>query len=331
MALVDKIDFKDRKVLIVGEASIDKYIIGSANQISPDAPVPNIKIEENLNYIGGIGLALQFVKSLGGIPEVCTIVGKDYEGDFFLKRIKELNVDTSGVLTDDNIYTPQITRIKAMNQQVLRLDTDYSSDISDSIIKRFFDIIETRSSDIESILILNYGIGGLFKDIFIQNLLNKLKETYKNIPIIVRPDMSNYYIYEDVDLIKINLQKALQTFSIDCCNETSVSIVSKRILNSAKCKNVLLSYLDTESYLLSKDFEKLITFKPIIQSPVRSYISVGSVIMAILGLSFASKILVSDAIKIALFGAALSAMLPPVEFFNSEKLRDYILKYSNNK
>ena len=168
MTLVDKIDFKNRKVLIIGEASIDKYIVGSANRISPDAPVPNIKIEENFNYIGGVGLTLQYVKSLGGIPEVCTLVGNDYEGDFFLKKIKELHLDNSGILKDDNIYTPQITRIKAVNQQLLRLETDYSSNISESIINRFFKIIETRSPDIGSILILNYGIGGFFEDIFIQ-------------------------------------------------------------------------------------------------------------------------------------------------------------------
>ena len=331
MTLVDKLDFKNRKVLIIGEASIDKYIVGSANKISPDAPVPNIKIAENLNYIGGVGLTLQYVKSLGGIPEVCTLVGNDYEGDFFLKKIKELHLDNSGILKDDNIYTPQITRIKAMNQQLLRLETDYSSDLSESIINRFFKIIETRSTDIGSILILNYGIGGLFEDIFIQKLLIKLKETYKDVPIIVRPDLANYYLYENVDLIKMNLQKALQSFSIDCCNETSISIASKRILNSAKCKNVLLSYLDSESYLMSEGLEKIITFKPIIQGPVRSYVSAGSTIMAILGLSFASNIPVLESTKIALYGAALSSSLPPVEFFTSEKLCDFIQKDSNNQ
>ncbi|MFX1296910.1 MAG: PfkB family carbohydrate kinase, partial [Promethearchaeota archaeon] len=232
MNLIDKIDFNNRKVLIIGEASIDKYIVGSANKISPDAPVPNIKIEENLNYIGGIGLALQYIKSLGGIPEVCTIVGNDFEGDFFLKKMKELNIDTSGIINADSIYTPQITRIRAMNQQILRLETDYSTNISESLINDFFNIIETRSPDLESILILNYGIGGLFEDIFIQKLLIKLKETYRDIPIIARPNLSNYYIYEDIDLIKMNLQKALQTFSIDCCNETSISIVGNKILKS---------------------------------------------------------------------------------------------------
>ena len=330
MSLVNKIDFKDKKVLIIGEASIDKYIVGSANRISPDAPVPNIKVEESLNYIGGLGLTLQYIKSLGGIPVVYTILGNDYEGDFFLEKIKKLKIDTSGILKD-NILTPQITRIKAMNQHVLRLETDYSSNISESVINRFLKLIETRSSDIGSILILNYGIGGLFTDIFIQNLLIKLKKNYKNVPIIVRPDLSNYYVYEDVDLIKMNLQKALQAFSIDCCNETSVSIAGKRILNSAKCKNVLLSYLDSESYLMSEGLEKMVTFKPILQGPVRSYVSAGSTIMAILGLSFASNIPVLESTKISLYGAALSATLLPVDFFTSEKLCDFIQKNSINQ
>ena len=216
-----------------------------------------------------------------------------------------------------------------MNQHILRLETDYSKEISDSTIKKLFKVVESRSSNVESILILNYGIGGLFNDIFIQKLLIKLKETYKNIPIIARPNLSNYYIYEDVDLIKMNLQKALLTFSIDCCNETSVSIIGKKILNSTKCKNVLLSYLDSNSYLISKDSEKLITLKPIIQGPVRSYVSVGSVIMAILSLIFPSKIPIVESVKIASFGAALSATLPPVKFFNSEELRKYVLTHSD--
>ena len=158
MDLIKKINWENKRILIIGEASIDKYIMGSANQISPDAPVPNIKVEESLNYIGGVGLALRYINSLGGIPEVCTIIGNDFEGDFFLKEIKKLNIDTSGILVDDNNHTPQITRIKAMNQQVLRLETDYSSNFSDLIIQKYFKNITSKSSEIDSILILNYGI-----------------------------------------------------------------------------------------------------------------------------------------------------------------------------
>jgi D-beta-D-heptose 7-phosphate kinase/D-beta-D-heptose 1-phosphate adenosyltransferase len=332
MSLIQSIkEWKKKKVLIIGESLVDKYIFGYADRISPDAPVPNIKIERSETYIGAIGLVLQYVKSLGGIPEVCTVIGSDFEGEFFLKYIKELDINPSGILVDKGIKTPQITRIKALNQHLLRLETDYSKEISEEIIEKFYEKVETRSPDVDSILILDYGTGGLFKDIFIRTLLSKLKERYRNIPILVRPTISNYYLYEDVDLIKMNLQKALETFSIDCCNETSVLIAGKRILNSSKCKNVLLNYLELDSYLFNKNSDKVEKFNPILQQPVRSYVAVGSVIMATLGLSFALNVPVSSGARIALSAAALTASLPPVEFYDSDKLSNFIISKSNSK
>ncbi len=165
----------------------------------------------------------------------------------------------------------------------------------------------------------------MFNDLFIQNLLRRLKDSYKNIPIIARPNFSNYYIYEEIDLIKMNLQKALETFSIDTTTDTSVSIVGKKILNSSKAKNVLLSYIESDSFLLFKNTEKTVKYKPILQERVRSYVAVGSVIMAVLGLSYASKTSITDVVKIALNSAALTASLPPVNFYNAEKLQNFIL------
>jgi len=127
----------------------------------------------------------------------------------------------------------------------------------------------------------------------------------------------------------MNLQRALDTFSIDCCNETSLSIVGKKILNSSKCNNVLLSYLETDSYVFSQNNENIEKLHPILKNPVRSYVTVGSAIMAALGLSFASKIRVIDGVKIAMFTAALTASLPPVEFFDSDKLIKYISENSD--
>jgi rfaE bifunctional protein kinase chain/domain len=327
MTLIDEISkWNDKKVLIIGDALIDKYIFGNADKISPDAPVPNVKVEKNRIYIGASGLVLQFVKSLGGIPEICTIIGNDFEGNFFLKKIKELNIDPSGILVDESIKTPQITRIKAMNQHLLRLETDYNDEITPNIREQFQNVILNRSKDIGAIVILDYGLGGIFIDQFIQKLIHFLKETYKHIPILVRPTKSNYYLYENVDLIKMNLQKALDTFSIECCNETSVIIAGKRILNSTKCKNVFLNYLELDSFLFSKEIDKVEKISPILQDPIRSYVTVGSVIMASLGLSFSSGMSVYNAVKVSLFAAALTASLPPVDFYNLEKLQDYILK-----
>jgi len=327
MALADYIQkWKNKNLLIVGEALIDKYIIGNADRISPDAPVPNIKIEEILTYIGGMGLVLQFIKSLGGIPDFCTIIGNDYEGNFYLKKIEELNINSSGIIIDNNIKTPQITRIKAMNQHVLRMESHYIDKINTSIYDALFKYISSKTESIDAIVILDYGIGGMFTDHFVQNLINLLGQDFKGIPIIARPNIANYYLYENVDLIKINLHKALNQFSIDCCTKTSISIAAKKILYSSKCKNVLLTFLESESYLYSKEREEIENIPSILKRPFRNFISVGSAIMAILGLSFAAKLPIMDSAKLAIHGAALSASLPPIEFFDYEKLKKYVLE-----
>ena len=322
MDLIQNLDkWKDKKILIIGEALIDRYIFGNADRISPDAPVPNVKISENQIHLGAIGLVLQYILSLGGKPEICTVIGNDYEGEFFMKKINELKISTSDVLIDDKINTPQITRIKAKNQQILRLETDYSNEISLEIINEILSIIEAKSESFDAIIILDYGVG-LFSDALIQKIITLLKES--QIPIIARPSSTNYYLYENVDLIKINLHKALNQFSIDCCTDTSVGIVGKRILSSTKCKSLFLNYLETDSYLFMKNQEKIEKIKSLLKEPVRSFVAVGSAIMAVLGLCYASKIPISTGVQIALHAAVLSAISPPVDFFNVEKLKDFI-------
>ena len=92
-----------------------------------------------------------------------------------------------------------------------------------------------------------------------------------------------------------------------------------------------MNYLELDSYLFSKDYESVKQIKPILKQPVRSYVAVGSVIMATLGLTYASKISALNGVKIALNAAALSASLPPVKFYNSTKLSNFILENYNNK
>ena len=328
----DKVqNWKNQKVLVIGEALVDKYIFGYADRISPDAPVPSIKVEEDETYLGAIGLVLKFIKSLGGIPEICTIVGNDYEGDFFLKKIKELQIDSSGIIVDDSINTPQVTRIKAMNQHLLRLETDYIQNISESTRNKLYNTITSCSGDIESILILDYGIGDLFEDLFVQKLLNIIKDNLPETPIIARPSLGNYYLYEDIDMIRMNLLKALHALSIDCCTDTSVSIVGKRIINTSKSKNALLNYLESESYLFYKDKENFKKFPSSLTTPARSFVAAGSVIMAILGLCYASGLSVEDSVELSLKGASFSAILPPVHFFDQNELLNHIEEQLNTQ
>ncbi len=323
MGLVEQIDkWKDKRVLLIGESLVDKYITGFANKISPDAPVPNIRVEAHNSFLGGVGLVLKFIQSLGGKPTLCTIVGNDNDGKFFLNRVKELEIDSSSIVVDKNISTPQITRIKSMNQHLLRLETDYSQKFSEKSKEKLLNHIKDNDNEIDSIIILDYGIGDMFDDLFITTILNQIKDTY-TCPISVRPSSENYYLYEDVDVIKMTLHKAMRAFSIECCTETSVQIVGRRILNSTNCKDVLLNDIESSSYLFSRS-EKLKEIESILESPVRSYVAVGSVIMAVLGLSLGANLSVEDATRLALYASTYSAVVPPVKYFNQDDFKKFL-------
>ena len=199
-----------------------------------------------------------------------------------------------------------------------------ANELTSETTKSLLSVIENQAKNYDCILILDYGAGVLFQDVFIRELLHILKNECKDCPIIARPHIINYYLYEDIDLIKINLQKALNQFSIDCCNETSVSIVGKRILNSTRCKNVFLNYLETDSYLFTKNQEKVEIIKPILHQPVRSFVAVGSAIMAVLSLAFSANNPVLETIYTSLYAAGLSAISPPVNFFSTKELKEFI-------
>ncbi len=312
--------WKDKKILIIGEALLDKYIYGVANKISPDAPVPNIKIEKTDIFLGGIGLVTKFIKSLGGTPIPCTAVGNDFEGSYFLQELHNLNIDSSHVISAKGIKTPQITRIKAMDQHVLRLETNYEKEIPSQTSESICNSACSISDSVDAILFLNYGLGGLFNEQFITTLLTRLKTVYNKVPIIARPNFDNYYLYEDVDLIKMTLFKALQTSSIECCTETSISIVGKKIITNTRAKNVFFNDIESTSYLFSKNSERIEKIEIKLKNPIRSYIAVGSTIMAVLGLACAAKASPMEAVNLALHAALYSASVPPIEFFNSETL-----------
>ena len=84
--------------------------------------------------------------------------------------------------------------------------------------------------------------------------------------------------------------------------------------------------MESESYLFDKKSEKINKYVPYLKTPARSFVAVGSVIMAVLSLCFAANIDVKDAAELALKAATYEALLQPVEFFNTIKLKKYLSK-----
>ncbi len=155
--------FRNKRIMLIGDAIIDHYIYGNVTKISPDAPVPLMDVQREEVRLGSIATTIQYILKLGGDVELVTSVGKDYEGEHFLKLIREFNLGMKGVF-QFGTTTPKITRILSQSQQsqqILRMEKRYTIDQTEmqqlNIAMEKF--IEERIERCDMILILDYNLG----------------------------------------------------------------------------------------------------------------------------------------------------------------------------
>ena len=94
-------EFTNKKIIIVGDVMIDTYLNGGVNRISPEAPVPIVQFKSREHRLGGAANVALNIKALGAQPFICSIIGKDEDGELFQRLINESNLSSRGVLTSD--------------------------------------------------------------------------------------------------------------------------------------------------------------------------------------------------------------------------------------
>lgn len=140
------------RVLVVGDLMLDRWISGTVERISPEAPVPVVRQTGVAETIGGAGLVLQHLKALGAEASLVTVVGSDI--DWFARGGND-----DGWLMEIGRRSTVKTRVIADGQQVVRIDEEGSGPIAEGIEERLLDIIRLRLEDCDAVAIADYGKG----------------------------------------------------------------------------------------------------------------------------------------------------------------------------
>jgi D-beta-D-heptose 7-phosphate kinase/D-beta-D-heptose 1-phosphate adenosyltransferase len=128
--LIDVVErFPGRRVLLAGDLMLDRYVFGDAERISPEAPVPVLRVVERLDRVGGAGSVALNLAALGAQVACCGLVGTDPEGAVILRLLGEAGVDTRGIVRAAD--RPSITKTRLVGlaehrhrQQMLRVDDE---------------------------------------------------------------------------------------------------------------------------------------------------------------------------------------------------------------
>jgi len=201
--------FNNKKVLIIGDVMVDRYLVGEVNRMSPEAPVPVVDFGTEDNRLGGAANVALNVAALGAKPLLLSVVGKDAEGRLFKQLLKENNLIKKGIISDSIRPTTLKTRVMAANQHLLRIDRETKKAISKSLEKRLIKKAEKlfAEENISVVLFQDYNKGVLTKKVI--KTLSQIAHK-ANIPTVVDPKFDHFFDYRKVNLFKPNLKEVRQ-------------------------------------------------------------------------------------------------------------------------
>lgn len=198
--------FRQMKVLVVGDVMLDVYLQGEVERISPEAPVPVVRIHNKETRAGGAANVAMNCKALGAQVAIASITGDDDEGKELITLLKANDLDTNLVRTCDKRKTTAKTRIISRNQQMIRFDSEEDTDISIKDEHAFIDaVLKHLQIQKPDVLIFEDYNKGLLKDNIIRQIIRHCRTL--NIPTAVDPKKKNFFAYQGVDVFKPNLKE----------------------------------------------------------------------------------------------------------------------------
>lgn len=200
--LIDK--FSELKVLVIGDVMIDSYLWGRVDRVSPEAPVPIVAVDKRDKRLGGAANVLLNVKQLGAEPILCTVVGKDKEGEEIIDLLQKEGLSTKGVIQSDERPTTIKHRIISKSQQLLRIDSEVNHFLSQDENEAFLKNVKQLIKEVDVVVLQDYD-KGVFTPDNIAEIIQLCKK--ENVPVSVDPKKRNFLSYQGVDLFKPNLKE----------------------------------------------------------------------------------------------------------------------------
>ena len=244
--------FENKKIAIIGDLMLDRYLWGSTTRISPEAPVPIVDIIEESNRLGGSANVANNISSLGGLAYPIGIIGDDTNGKTLLDLMKDEHFNKDGIIKESNIPTTTKTRVIANHQHVVRIDYENRQTISEVSKNKLIDYVNKNINVFDVIIIEDYNKGVVTKELIRE--VTKIALEY-NVPITVDPKFDNFFEFKNVTVFKPNKKEIEGAMGIKINDDTSLLNNMKIILERLNCNNVLLTRGEKGIALLEKNGE----------------------------------------------------------------------------
>ena len=232
-------DFKNKKVLVIGDLMLDKYLFGTTSRISPEAPVPVISQSRTEYALGGAANVAKNVIDLGAKAYLIGTTGNDNNAVIVQDLLRNSGITSKYILKDRKKPTTLKTRIISDDQQIVRIDeesvNEISSNIQNQLINRISRVIKQNKPD--AVIISDYNKGVITRRICKETIkMSKRSGAF----IAVDPKGADFSKYEGSNVITPNRKEAEAVFGHTITNNIMVKAL-KKIKMLTKAEGILIT------------------------------------------------------------------------------------------
>jgi D-glycero-beta-D-manno-heptose-7-phosphate kinase len=313
-----------KKVVVIGDVMLDVYIKGAVARISPEAPIPVVEIdEEDKKLPGGAANVAANITALGGRASIIGTTGRDRAGKELVQELKAQNVDTSGLLALSDRPTTEKTRVIANTQQVVRIDREVKSALSekqqDQVIQKA--LIAIRDAD--GVIFEDYNKGLLTTKV-IRKIIAVAKAKKKI--IAVDPKFHNFFEFKGVTVMKPNMKEVTEALGPEAVGQ-DFEVIGTKVMKRLQCKSVVLTR--SEHGMTIFEPGKSSQTIPTVAREVYDVSGAGDTVIATLTLALTAGATLLQAATLANYAAGIEVEKLGVATVSAEELTQRLLEEMN--
>jgi D-beta-D-heptose 7-phosphate kinase/D-beta-D-heptose 1-phosphate adenosyltransferase len=229
---------RGRRIGVVGDFMLDRYVWGSATRLSPEAPVPVVDFLNQSQVLGGAGNVATNLAALGATVFPFGVVGEDEDGRAILSLLNAAGITPKGVVADTSRLTTIKTRIVAKHQQIVRVDRERREPLGRALEDRLVRAIKTALPRLGALIVSDYD-KGVVTDSLADRVLTECHK--RGVPALVKPKESRLLSYRGATLIACNAKEARFFVSQALEDDESVEQAGRALLAHFGCSAVVIT------------------------------------------------------------------------------------------
>jgi D-beta-D-heptose 7-phosphate kinase / D-beta-D-heptose 1-phosphate adenosyltransferase len=313
------------RIWVIGDLMLDEYVMGAVERISPEAPVPVVRVRDTEHRLGGAANVARQVAALGAHVSLAGVVGEDAPGDDFLRLCAASNIDTRAVVRLPERRTTRKLRVLGHSQQLLRLDWEDAKPCSPQITVRMVSKL-TDGTCPDAIILSDYAKGVLTPETIAA--ITGLRGTA---PVVVDPKHRDFTRYRGATTITPNLREleAAAGQTLDPDDGAAIAAAARPLAVAAGLEAMVVTLGDRGMLIVPADGPT--TAVPAIQRAVYDVTGAGDTAISVLTLSLAAQAPLPAAAQLANAAAGVSVGQIGAVAVDAASIRDAIAAHPDSK